>query len=203
MKKLPALFLFLLILPMLFSCSSLVKLENQNGNLIDNKNGITYICAPMCFEPISTEIEPYAECKELNLQLYGIIGLDTCLWLSESFEGIGAVYYADKKIVLPSISEFEASGLSICYEAAITSKIAEINNKEKIDAVIDAYLNGQKASVPKSSKAYDLKFTSEKYSGIYYTIFYLQADDGRYYIYDRSSKNCVLVDNVLSEYIGA
>lgn len=64
-----------LILSAVLFCSCALTLTEQDGKLIDKKNGITYLPAPICFDPISTDAEVYA--KSGKLELYPITGLDT------------------------------------------------------------------------------------------------------------------------------
>lgn len=181
--------------------SKLVKLTNEGGNLVDKENGITYINAPMCFEPISTELEPYAECSELKLQLYGIVDCDTSVWLSEKFEGIGSVYYADGAVTLPTLFEFETDQIIICVEQTITTGLGVITDPEDIDAIIDAFKNGERTTIIPEGEVYKLKLASDKYAGIYYNLVYIEADGGENYIYDRSTKTCSAVGKVLYEYL--
>lgn len=189
----------------LVSCSSwggsAVSLTYDNGNLIDKANGITYINAPMCFEPIATETEPYGECSEMGIFLYGIMGLDTSLWLSEQYDGIGSVYYAQDKVTLPDIVSFEANEMLICTEELITVGLGSVTDKADIDSVIDAYLSGDSVTIIPSGEVYKLKLTSDKYEGIYFNLVYIEAENGENYIYDRSVKNCVAVGDVLCEYL--
>ena len=186
----------------LASCSSsdLVKLKYDNGNLIDEKNNITYINAPMCFEPIATEAEPCAE-TDSGLQLYGIMGLDTSLWLSEKFEGIGSVYYAEGEIELPTLSEFGADGIMICIEETITTGLGAISDPDDIDSIIEAFETGERTTIIPEGEVYKLKFSSSEYEGIYYNLVYIEADGGNNYIYDRSSKICADVGDVLLKYL--
>ncbi len=205
MKKpiLAVLAALLLLAASVASCGSpkLVKLTNEGGNLIDKANGITYINAPMCFEPISTEITPYAECAELKLQLYGIVGCDTSLWLSEKYEGIGSIYYADGAISLPTLTEFEANEIIICVEQMITTGIGVITDSEDIKAIIKAFESGERTTIIPEGEVYKLKFSSDKYEGIYYNLVYIEADGGENYIYDRSTKTCAAVGEVMYKYL--
>ncbi|MBQ8551808.1 MAG: hypothetical protein IJ428_03235 [Clostridia bacterium] len=205
MKKriLAALAASILLAAAVTSCSSskLIKLTSESGNLIDKANDITYINAPMCFEPISTEIDPYAECSELKLQLYGIVGCDTSVWLSEKFEGIGSIYYAEGAVELPTLSEFEANEIIICIEQTITTGLGVVTDAADIEAIIAAFENGERTTIIPEGDVYKLKFSSDKYEGIYYNLVYIEADGGENYIYDRSTKTCSAVGDVMYDYL--
>lgn len=201
MKKIALLCALVVSCTLFASCSGLVSLTNDGGNLVDKKNGITYAMAPICFEPISTEIEPYAECTSLNLQLYGIIGLDTDTWLSEKYDGIGGVYYNQATVTLPTLDEFEPTQIMICAEGTITTGLGSVTEQADVDAVVEAFVNGEVTALVQSGDSYKLKFSSEKYDGIYYNLIYIEGDDGENYIYDRSTKTCVNVGGVLLDYL--
>ncbi len=203
MKKYALLLAGLLICFSLAACDGLVKLTEEDGKLIDKKNGITYISAPICFEPAVLEEEPYARCKSLNREYYGLFGKPTTEWISEMFEGIGGLYYAEGAVTLPTLEEFEADQIVICEEKLITVGIGQVTEQEDIDRIIAAFVDGETVPSVQSGESFKLKFTSAKdeYDGIYYNLIYVEADDGENYIYDRSTKTCVNVGDVLQKYL--
>lgn len=182
------------------SCANLVSLTEENGNLVDEKNGITYIGAPLCFEPSSLKSEPYAKCRKLKIELYEIEGQPVTDFISEPYEGIGGVWYAEG-ITLPTLSEFDADTLSICVEQNITVGLAAVSDKEAVSAVISAFCDGGPCAIVQSGTSYKLKFASGKYPGIFYSLIYVEGEDGENYIYDRSTKTCVDVGDVLTPYM--
>lgn len=192
----------LLLLPALAMSltSCLLQLDNDGGNLIDKKNGITYLPAPITFEPQTLATEPYAECKSLGIELYEIEGLPSDEWLSEPFDGIGGVYYSDK-ITLPTLEEFDADLMYICVEQVITVSIGTVDDKTGIDAIVDSFVSGEPTAIIQSGNSYKLKFSSDKYPGLYYNLIYIEGDDGENYIYDRSTQTCVDVGDVLQTYM--
>jgi hypothetical protein len=191
----------LLTIAVLFvSCNNLVKLTYDNGKLIDEKNNITYLTAPICFEPAVTAAEPYAKCSKLKITLYEIKGQDVSQWLAESYDVSGAVYYAES-IQLPSLEEFDADLIHICIEQTITAGIAKVTDKEAVESVISAFINGEPCPIVQSGSSFQLKFESKKYAGIFYNLIYVEGDDGENYIYDRSTQTCVNVGDVLQEYL--
>ena len=225
MKKSLLFFCTLLIAATLCSCA--VNLTEKDGNLVDSKNGITYRYAPFCFEPSHTDAEVYAKCKKLNLELYPVTGQPTSEWISELYEGIGGLWYADT-ITLPTLEEFGTDKVYICIESVITTSLGQITEKSDIDALIDAYVNGEQCAIPTSGKSYKLKFESPDYPGIYYNLLYIltsheetvldengdpvvEVVEGEevtltkyvygHYIYDRSSGSCVDIGEILEKYI--
>ena len=192
----------LLFLPlMLLSLVSCTKqLYNEGGNLVDRDNGITYIPAPITFEPQTLAAEPYAECSELGIELYEIEGLPGDEWLSEPFDGIGGVYYSDK-LTLPTLEEFDADLMYICVEQVITVSIGTVDDKAGIDAIVTSFVSGEPTTIIQSGNSYKLKFSSDKYPGLYYNLIYIEGDDGENYIYDRSTQTCVDVGDVLQAYM--
>ncbi len=200
-----SLILYALLATLLFlvscSVSGPLTLTYDKGNLTDQKNSITYTITPMCFEPIATELEPYAVCTDPELELFGIVGCDTSVWLSEKFEGIGYVYFAGEEDQLPSIDEFDANLIVICVEQTITTGIGTVSDKEDIKNIVDAFINGERTTIIPEGDFYKLKFASDKYPGIYYNLLYIEADNGENYIYDRSTKICSAVGEAMYEYL--
>ena len=201
MKKILASALVAAIAAVTVSCSSAVEFTYTDGNLVNSENGLTYVCAPMYIEPIEIESDVFGVCSEHNIELHAIAGLDTELWLSEKYEGIGTVYYADGKVEIPDLEAFSADGLFICREDTKTVGIANVDSAEDVSAVIDAFLNGDETSPVTSGERYKLKFTSEEYPGIYYSLEYYESDSGANCIYDRSAGNWREVGDVLYKYL--
>lgn len=201
MKKIALFYFFTgMLLLMFVSCSSLVKIIYDNGTYVDKANGITYYAAGVSYEPKAVGKE-YAEYKKTVL--YEIDGLDPKLWLTEAYEGIGSIYYSSE-ITLPTFLEFEPQSYLICQVSNTIENLKTVTNESDIESILDAYANGDDVEMPTSGESYHLKFTSEKYPGIYYDLVYVQntdADD-KCYLYDRNTKRCVEIGNVVSKYFG-
>lgn len=212
MKKVLCLLLILLTTISFASCT--MTLKEENGKLIDTQNNITYIAAPICFEPSRTEYEVYAKTSKSKTELYPISGQSTSDWISELYEGIGGLWYSDK-LTLPTLETFGTDKIYICVESTITTALGQITDEADINALIDAYKSGEKCAVPSSGKSYKLKFESDEYPGIYYNLLYIlnmttiePTDEEAsviyyygHYIYDRSTQTCVDVGEVLEKYI--
>ncbi len=197
-KKTVAATALLLSLSLLCSCTP--KLTEKDGKLIDSKSGITYVAAPLCFEPSHIDDELFGECKELGLELYPVTGQPTELYISEKYEGIGGIWYAEGEVVMPTLDEFGAERVYICVETMITTAIAQITDKDDIDAIIDVFMSGEACSSPNDGKGYKLKFESPDYAGIFYNLLYIAGDETNY-IYDRSTKRCVDAGLLLEKYL--
>ncbi|NLK38962.1 MAG: hypothetical protein GX303_01765 [Clostridiales bacterium] len=183
----------------LFSCSSLISLSYEDGVLIDNKNNVSYTYASISFEPVSIG-EKYAEYKKANLVLYTIPGLSPTEWLTEDYDGIGLVFYSTD-ITLPTLAEFEPVKVLVSVTADVSIPLAEITDAEVISAIVDRLQNGEKAIMPATHEySYTLKFVSEKYPSIYYTVRYLDCGDNRLYLFDQGEKKSVYADGLLEDY---
>ena len=200
MKKI-ALFYFLtavVLLSLLVSCSSLIKIIYDDGGYIDKSNDVTYYGAGVSYEPIAVGAE-YAQYKKIVL--HEIDGLDPQLWLTESYEGIGSVYYSSE-IILPSLHEFEPSAFVICQVSETIQSLKVIEDQADIDAILGAVSNGEDAELPLAAEPYHLKFMSDKYPGIYYDLLYVQTSEGKCYVFDRDTKRCVEIGDTVSKYFG-
>ena len=190
-----------LIIPAVFLTSCTLSLTEQDGKLVDKKNGVTYVSAPLCYEPERTGEEVYATCKKLKLDLYEIDGLEPTEWLSEQYEGIGGVWHSKDTTLPDDITGFDADRMYICQEKVITVSLGTVDDKDDIDAVVKAFTEGEPVSLVQEGESYKLKFASDKYPGLYYNLMYIEGGDGNNYIYDRTTKTCVDVGDVLLDYL--
>lgn len=198
--KLRGIFVSALLLAAVTLSSCAVSLTEKDGALYDKKNGITYVAAPLCYEPQKTLDEVYAKCGKLKLELYEIDGLDPDEWLSEKYEGIGGVWHSDGA-ELPDIDGFDADRMYICVEQTKTISLATVEDKEVIDALVKVFVDGETSSLVQNGESYKLKFESEKYPGLYYNLLYVIGPDGKNYVYDRETKRCVNVGDILKDYV--
>jgi len=174
-----------------------VKITYKDGKYIDRAGGVTYLAAGVCYEPVSVGDEYAVYGKTV---LYEINGLDPKEWMTEKYDGIGSIYYSEE-INLPAFEEFEPNKIYACEVDYIIVRIAEVTDLIDVNAVTDLYLNGEQTELPiDGTHSYHLKFSSEKYPGIYYNLLYVIADGGNY-LYDRDTKRCVEIGGVLEKYI--
>lgn len=203
MKKLAIPALGLMLALCLSSCANLVSLVDRNGMLENREEGIMYVCAPVCFEPISVQEEPYAKCSSLKMKYHEVIGQPVTDWISEPYSGIGGMYYNMDTVTLPTLAEFDAGKIIICVEDVLTIGVGEVADKDDVTAVVKAFTEGEETAIVQEGSSYKLKLVSDadEYEGIYYNLIYVEGDDGENYIYDRSTKTCVNVGDVLQEYM--
>ncbi len=175
----------------------LPQIKLENGKYADKTNGVSYLAADINYEPVAVG-EPYAEYGKTTL--YIIDGLDPKQYLTEKYEGIGAIYYADT-LTLPGLSGWAADSIIICESDEITIQKGEINDAGEIAKIVDAATAAETVSGPAGSRAvYHLKFTSSIYSGLYFDLLYL--DDGTHsYFYDRTTKDYHDAGDLLLKYL--
>ncbi len=168
----------------------LVKLTAEGGKYVDKANDIAYMPADVNYEPVAVG-EPYADADGVTLHV--VKGLDPRQWLTEKYEGVGAIYYADT-IDLPGLDGWQADAVLVCESDVITVQKAEITNPDEVAAIVAAATQNPLDSAPEGTesgtggyKVYHLKFTSAVYSGLYYDLIYLDNGTNAFF-YDRTSK---------------
>lgn len=181
----------------------LVKLTAEGGKYVDKANGIAYVPAGVNYEPVAVG-EPYADTDGVTLHV--VKGLDPRQWLTEKYEGVGAIYYADT-IDLPGLDGWQANAVLVCESDVITVQKAEITNPDEVAAIVAAATQNPLDSAPEGTesgtggyKVYHLKFTSTVYSGLYYDLLYLDNGANAYF-YDRSSKLYYDAGTLLVKYL--
>jgi hypothetical protein len=192
-------FLYLLtaVLILLTSCSNVVRITYKDGLYIDAANDIKYRNASVSYEPVSIGDE-YARFGKTTL--YTIPGTEPTEWLTEKYEGIGSVFYADN-VTLPSLPEFGTVKIHVCVSGLKTISIATIDDAAVISALIDALENGEQTEAKNPTESYYLKAASDSYPFLYYNIIYIKSADGQCYLYDRGTKRCVAAGTLLDKYL--
>ncbi len=201
MKKIIALTLLCISL-FLSSCTwNLVSLKYENGVLFSERAGVEYCSAPINYEPVSVG-EEYAYYKDSDMILYEIVGLDPKEWLTQEYIGSATTIFHSTDITLPTLEEMKASKIHVCIEDELTFAVTTIDDQEVIDSLVDLFVNGTHEEWPliNSYVTYSLKFYSEEYPYIYYNLIYGDFPEGKF-IYDRTTKRSVRIDDLLIEYI--
>ena len=185
---------------LLCSCSSYHSFIYKNGFFVDRATGIRYTDAPLCYEPVALGSQ-YA-LYEPDVPIYAVRDADPREWLTEDYSGIGGMYYAES-VTPPTLTEFGATGVYICVSEVNTISIGEITEADDIAALVDLLENGEDVSVSFGSDAlsYSLKYSSERYPFLYYSVSYIKTADGKKYIYNRGSKKTVSAGNLLEAYL--
>lgn len=183
------------------SLPNYVSLKYKDGKYCDKSNKINYLAAPINYEPVSVMTKAYAKIDGKYFA-YPIKNTDTKEWLAEDYHGIYSVYY-NEKIHLPALEEMEPDKMIVCLDGAESVVgVATVTDKDDLAAMLDTVKNGERVEIPQKegSTVYMLRFTSEKYSWLYYDIVYIITDDGCFY-YDRGLNIGVLADDTLVPYL--
>lgn len=172
--------------------------EVTGGDYTDKKNGVTYTVAPMQYEPVAWKKTPYAKCGDLLF--YPVSGLDPTRYLCTA-EGGAAVLYCASDINLPEIDAFYPEQIVVCTDTETVMALSTVEKKEHARAVAEAFAAGKVlGETPEYNRILTLRFTSDAYPGLFYTLRYLEGKDSNY-LYDRESHRCVDVGTLLSWYI--
>lgn len=202
MKKVLSVFL-LICTVLLVSCGS-VKFEYTDGKLVNTKNGDTYNALPTGFEPCGVG-DVYGEYGAFAL--YRVQTLDSeemspDMWLTEEYAGNATVVYLSASEPILSFRDMSFDRCYVCVEDENVMSIATIEGKENTETVISALDSGNTALWPRLDliSSYSLKFHSDDFPAVFYSLVYCVCDSGNY-LYDRASNTCVEVGDLLSEWV--
>ncbi len=202
MKKAVCILLATVSVVALAGCSgSLVNLTYQDGKMINKRLQLAYTPAPTCYEPVSVGAA-YGYYGDMDMTLYEIVGTDPKQWLTQEYAG-GAttIFYADG-ITLPTLAEMAPEKIHVCQSENITYGIATVDNPDVVTKLTDLFVNGEAVDWPMvdALEDYELKFVSSAYPHFYYNLTYYEYADG-IYLYDRNSKRCVEIGDMLEEWV--
>ena len=186
----------------LTGCSAnLVNLEYKEGQLINKRLKLAYNAAPTNYEPASVG-NPYGYYKDMDMTLYEIAGLDPKEWLTQEYAGSATtIFYSDDQ-TLPTLTEMSPNKIHICTGETITYGVASVEDSAVVGQLVDLYMNGEAVEWPMldSLDTYELKFVSVTHPHLYYNLTYYEYEEG-IYIYDRNSKRCVEIGDLLENWI--
>lgn len=186
----------------LTACSSTIPLKAEGGLYHDAENGVAYAIAPMCYEPQAIG-DAYASFKSgsIKVVLYEVEGLDPTAWLTEAYSGASSMFVASD-IALPDLEGFKPTTIHLCVQSSSVWEFATVTDQAEIDEVVRIFMEGEAVPYPATTPDADLrfKFESPDYPGIYYNLVYVDYGDARY-LYDRESRRCVEVGDLLRSYI--
>lgn len=188
------------LLLLMCSCTNKLDYDSASNLFTDSKTGVTYNTAPMCYEACAVG-DRYAAWKNdyATVDFYSIEGADPLLWLTE--EG-RTVFYSDK-LTLPELDSMEINEVLVCVEGDKTLyAVADIFDAEHISSLISLWQTGESIDYPATtpSRSYSVKFASEKYSFMYYSLIYVEYSDGAY-LYCRDTGRCVPAGNIIGDYL--
>ena len=179
-----------------------VAYDSKSNAYIDHRTDIKYIDAPGCYEPVAIGKE-YARMTyngKTAVVFHEVGGMDPAKWLCEEGK---TVFYAEGE-KLPTLTEMAPEKVHLCIEEASTMILSTVTDAEDIAALIDIWLNGEEVAYTGLEPNVNLriKFESQSYPGLYYSLIYLEYGDGTKVLYDRYASRCVNVGDVLLEYVG-
>ena len=198
LRKISALVLLLFVMLAAISCGP--KLVFEDGKILDTKTDVYYNFAPNTYEAIAIANAIYAvwEQNDVEVAYHAIEGLPTEEYLVDEY---GYVICAEGK-ELPDLDGFEPTGALVCTNAEAAVSIGDIKEKSTLNALVDLYINGK--SVTFENTAVDtlsIKFTSEKYPHLYFSLSVMIEEDESVYLWNRDSGRYVNVGGLLDQYI--
>ncbi len=172
---------------------------------ITSEDGKSYIPAPMGFQPCN--VGNKCAVRDKYFDLYQLLGLDgkaisTDDWMTEEYAGNAtSVYYRDT-MTFPAYDEIPYSRCYICEEDEIVNFVVDFDDKELIGTLIDKIANGAESigRLDDAKSSYTLKFFSEDYPGLFFSVDYLIYDDAAY-LYSITNKKYAEATGILDGYI--
>lgn len=190
----------LLILSLLALSACAPKLVLDNGKILDTKTDVYYVFAPDAYEAVAISTEIYAiwEQNGVEIAYHAIAELPTEEYLVDEY---GSVICAEG-IELPELEGFKPVGALVCTNSEIASSIADIKDRSKINAIVNAYVNGESESFENTAvDTLTIKFTSDEFPHFYFNLSIMIEEDGRVYLYDRNIGRYVNVADLLDPYL--
>lgn len=174
----------------------------EDGAYIDPSNGKTYCPADMSAYLIKTEFyedDLYGTMR--GDKVYTIPGVKGRNWLVRQLDDDLYELYYEENVLLPSISEFEASEMYLFVDEPLILYREEIKDKTELDNIVSALVNGEKTeSIGEFNETYSIRFVSEKYGHMYFCFEYVITDNGSYF-YDHLSFSYIKANGMLDGYV--
>ncbi len=198
LRKISALLLLICIMLAAVACGP--KLVFEGGRILDTKTDVYYGFAPNTYEAVAIANAIYAvwEQNDVEVAYHAIEGLPTEEYLVDEY---GYVICAEGK-ELPDLDGFEPTGALVCTNAEVAVSIGDIKDGATLSALVDLYINGK--SVTFENTAVDtlsIKFTSEKYPHLYFSLSVMIEEDESVYLWNRDNGRYVNVGGLLDQYI--
>ncbi len=217
MKRACTLLLALALL--LCACAKEAKYTFQEDGTLSDGLGNIYRSAPVGYEPTNQGAKYGKIDDAIGETLYQVGTLDPKEYLTGPYSGGTTLFFYNADISLPSLWEMEASLCYLCQQETNIITICTIGDgsqsgdaaadKELLQALIQqmqiAIKNGESASIwPRAdvNATYQLKFYSEAWPAFYYNLTLAVCGSGTY-LYDRQSKICIDIGDVLVPYYEA
>lgn len=179
-----------------------LPLKAENGGYYDAQNNVSYVMAPMCYEPQGIgDVYASFQSGSSKVILYRVEGLAPTQWLTEEYSGASSMFVASD-IALPDLAGFAPDTIHLCVQSISVWEFATVTDQDEIDEVVRLFTEGEAVPYPAKTPDADLrfKFSSPQYPGVYYNLVYVDYGDARY-LYDRETHRCVEIGDLLREYI--
>ncbi len=177
----------------------------SGGGFYDNRSGITYHLAPLCYQPVTIvkrENNPnkdvYAKYKDTKF--YKVKDVSADKMITTAYDGLYEIYY-NKEHPLPSLFQMNANSAIVCDVGTLVVPVGMIDN-EAVSGLLNLlkdetlYCDYPIDSVDVNSIKY-IYFTSPDYPHLYYYVHYVKTTDGTRYLYDSSYERCVPIGDLL------
>ena len=203
-----------LIAAFLVSCSSggMVTMEYNEEGILVADNGREYYYAPVGYEPTSQGDE-YGEIDGvLSEKLYCIGDIDPKKWITTEYSGATTTVFYSTDIQLPELSELEPDTAFICEQDENVYSVYTLGDPENdkvdeeraiiakiIEMLCDESIESEIWPRATTTEVYDIKLYSEDWPAIYYNLEYSREGSGNY-VYDRVSKRCINIGDLLEGY---
>ncbi len=193
---------FLLVCILLTACGDgLVRLKYEDGKFINTSKELSYIPAPVSYEPTSVG-EAYAYYASGNITMYEIPGVSPTLWLTEEYADTATTVFYSDTITLPTLADFGAERIYACVSAERTFVEFTIEDADLVAEIVDLAVNGEAAEEPMGDLllSYDMKFSSPAWPMIYINLEYEEYEDGAY-LYNRNTRKYTALGDLLTEIV--
>ena len=174
------------------------KLESHGMSIYDKKSGSSYKYLPACFEAAAKSKDAYGsiEISGAKQGLYSIHGLDTSLWLCTEW---GDVLYAGDDSI-ETLDAFKPARAYLCYTGGSVSISFAVVEGDAIDEVMDAWDSGKTVTKPLSEpdETYAIKFESDKYPGLYYSMSVLVYGKDVYIYNKYEGAKCIVAPDSIA-----
>ena len=167
--------------------------DMERDALVEDNLGLDYRFASISYEP-ATITDPYADWEDVIL--YTVKGWNPKELLTEEYSGIGGLLYAADK-PLPEFAEMNCSLIYVCTASSATICLSTVDDADVTAQAVSYLTDGAAVELPEDGHTtYHLKFHSDDYEGLYYSVLFImrgEGADGDYFLYDRGIKKCVEV----------
>ncbi len=176
----------------------------DKGAFIDPDSGKTYCPADTSAYLIKTEFYKSNYYGKMGGdKVYTIPGFKNKSWLVRRLTDDLYQLYYEESVTLPTISEFEPTGLYIFVDAPLIIDREEITDKTEIGNIVSILTDGEKAEKPEGiSETYSMRFVSEKYGHMYFCFEYVVTENGSYF-YDHLSFSYIKSNGILDSYVAS